>query len=249
MAKDERFVLRKAFVPPRPMYTRIPGQVPTKEAMAAVKAMEKPAPKFTPAMMLKQGGAYMTPTSVVNGLGLEKGQESSWIKFLETNLHAENEMVLRKAVMDKARGDNLNQALRRALLERSLMAYRGMRKSLVAVITPDELRKGEARGGTYAKRVPSADGKRFRYFYDEDKYKASRVAHISGEDASRTAIRGGIQKAVQNGGTEGCELKCLQPLVKRYGSKMVASVLDEDVKKSKRLTFKKGRLYASSGSK
>lgn len=239
----ERFVLRKGVVSMHPM-SRIPGQVPTKEAIAMLKLAQQPAPAFHPAMLERQGGAYLTPTAVVKGLGLEKGQESSWIKFLETNLRADNEVVLRKAVADKARDDKLPQPVRRAMLERAVGAYRWMKKSLVMVTTPDELCKaGEAKGGKYVKRVLSKDGNRYRYFYDEEKYKSWGGAHISGEEASRSAIRNGIQKAIQNGGPEGCDLKCLQPLVKRYGSKMVASVLDEDVKKNGKLKFAKGKLY------
>lgn len=246
----ERFVLSKGVVSMHPM-PRIPGQVPTREAIAMLKLAQQPAPAFHPAMLERQGGAYLTPTAVVNGLGLEKGQESSWIKFLESNLRADNELVLRKAVMDKARDDKLHPTVRRAVLERALGAYRWMKKSMVMVTTPDELLKagGEPKGGRYAKRVLSKDGKRYRYFYDEEKYKAWGGAHISGEEASHTAIRNGIQKAVQNGGTNGCELKCLQPLVKRYGHKMVAAILDEDVKKNGKLKFAKGKLYPVTGVK
>lgn len=243
----ERFILKKS-IHLAHAGGRIPGQVPSKETIALMRTMQDVPPKFHPAMLLQQGGAYLSPVSVVSGLGLDKAQESSWIKFLETNLRADNGLLLRKAIMAKAQGEGLNPALRNAILERSLMAYRDMRKSMVDVVTPDELRKGEAKGGAYTKRVTLASG-RHRYFYDDEKYKASKHAHISGEDASRTAIRSGIQKAVQTGGPKGCELKTLQPLVKRYGHKMVASVLDEDVKKNGKLRFKKGRLYSGSGVK
>jgi hypothetical protein len=240
----ERFVLTKAVAAWHPMQ-RVPGQVPTKEAIALLKFASKPAPKFNPAVLLKQDAAYLTPTSVVSGLGLEYGQEASWVKFLEASLRADNELLLRKAIIARAQGENMDPVQRRVVLERALSAYRDMRKSMIEVTTPDELLKGDPKGGRYVRRALAKDGKRYQYFYDEEQYKKWKGAHITGEEGSHTAIRNGVQKAIQNGGTNGCDLKCLQPLVKRYGHKMVASVLDEDVKKKKNLCFKKGRLYAA----
>lgn len=221
---------------------RIPGQVPSREAIDALRLAQQAPPKFTPAMMLRQGGAYMTPKSVVEGLGLDRAQESSWTKFLETTLHAPNEVVMRKAIMARTLNERMDPALRKAILERAIIAYRGLQKALIT--TPDELLKGEPKGGKYVRRVPNESKRGYRYFYDEEQYKKWGGAHMSGEEATTTAIRSGIQKAVQNAGAEGCDLKALKPLVKRYGSKAVASVLDDDVKKSGKVRYKNGRLFA-----
>lgn len=222
---------------------RIPGQVPSKEQLEMQRSLETPAPKYHPAMMLKQSGTYLSPRSIVKGLGMDRPLEISWEKFLETHIDSQNEMVLKKMISEKARGEKLDPFLRKALLERSAIAYRQMKKSMVVIVSSDELRKGEAKGGRYYKRVPSKDGKRHRYFYDEKAYKAWTGAHVSGEEATSEAITKGIGCAIEKAGKDGCDLKSLKPMVKKYGSKAVAGALSNGVKKS-RYMYKGGKLYA-----
>jgi len=103
-----------------------------------------------------------------------------------------------------------------------------------------KLEKADPKGGSYYRRVPKKVGKGFTYYYDEDKYKRSKNAHIKGEDAANSYI----QKTVftRAGNEKGCDVKELKDLVKRYGSKAVGSSL-KDAHKSGKLTFKKGKLY------
>jgi hypothetical protein len=83
--------------------------------------------------------------------------------------------------------------------------------------------KADARGGSYHRRVLSKKGK-YRYYYDEDKYRNSKDAHLNGEEASKEAIKKGVTGMLDKAnGT--CPLKEMSGLVKKYGSKMVGSVL------------------------
>jgi len=107
------------------------------------------------------------------------------------------------------------------------------------------LEKADPKGGKYFKRTSytSKSGKpRHRYFYDEDSYKKSKGAHVSGEDAERSYIDKCVTKAVEAGGKDGCSLKSLQPLVKKYGAKKVGAMLKERTSGGQ-LQYKRGKLY------
>lgn len=102
------------------------------------------------------------------------------------------------------------------------------------------LQKAEARGGTYYKRMPTAKAgnkKKWRYFYEQDKYDGRDDAHTGGEDNARTHLSRKIMKCV---GEKGCDAKAMGPLVKKFGAKKVAEVLREN-QKGGTLAFKKGR--------
>lgn len=99
-----------------------------------------------------------------------------------------------------------------------------------------ELFKAEARGGSYHRRVPRKSGKGYAYYYDEEKYKRSKGAHLDGEGAAKARIRSTVDKAMEAEGS--CPVERLKSLVKRYGAQMVG-----DVCKAGGYQFKKGKLY------
>lgn len=103
-----------------------------------------------------------------------------------------------------------------------------------------KLEKADARGGNYYRRVPKKSGKGYTYYYDEDKYKSSKNAHVKGQDAANSYIQKTVFKRASC--EKGCELKALTDLVKRYGSKQVGNSL-KDAHTSGKLTFKSGKLY------
>lgn len=107
---------------------------------------------------------------------------------------------------------------------------------------PEPFAKSDPRGGTYVKRVPKSGGG-FRYFYDEDKYDAHAGAHVSGPDAATAAITKAVNGHVEAAGKNGCELKAMHPLVKRYGAKMVGGYLNGAVKDGS-LVYRGKRLFA-----
>jgi hypothetical protein len=134
-------------------------------------------------------------------------------------------VVLRQNVLAKCREANFDDAMRRVVLQRALVGWRGMRKSLVQVVTPDDLKKAFTPGGTYHRRVPRASGKGYTYYYDEEKYRNSKNAHVSGEEAAHGYISGEVEKAVTAAGSKGCDVTAFKSLVKKYGAKQVGSVL------------------------
>jgi hypothetical protein len=105
--------------------------------------------------------------------------------------------------------------------------------------------KAQARGGKYHRRVPQPGGG-YRYFYDPEQYARHDGAHISGDDAARAAIRRAIEKHLEQASDGGCPIEQLQPLVKRYGARIVGAVLNSDVKEHGKLRFKNGKLFAKS---
>jgi len=234
-------------------WTRVPGQVPTKEDRQIVKyAMKKPKP-FKASMLLDHTEPRLSVDHVLDGLGFDPGKYNEWKKFLQKALAQENEVVMRKDLVSKMREEKLDSGLARALMQRSLMYRKGQLTKSTEVYSPDmirdmllmkrknyELEKAEAKGGNYYRRVAKKSGKGFTYYYDEDKYKRSRNAHVNGEDAANSYI----QKTVfsRAGGEKGCAVKELKDLVKRYGSKRVGSSL-KDAHTNGKLTFKKGKLY------
>ncbi len=252
--------MKKSFIiGPQFRLTKVPGQAPSPEVIAQlrmVREVSKPAPKFQPAMLLNHTDTVMRPAAVVQGLGFDYAKEQSWGKFLEKALRDDNEVSMRQQLFGRMNEEKLGPTLRRAILQRALSYRRGRLQKSVNVVTVDELRKSrsspepqfvlakaDARGGTYHRRVTNPKGKH-RYFYDPKKYAQSKGAHVSGEEASHTAIRKGVEMAME-AHPDGCPLSALQPLVKRYGSKVVGHVLNEDVTKAKKMRYKGGKLVKS----
>jgi len=322
---------------------KLGGQVPTRENLEMLKLVQSKPKDFNPMMLLDHTEPKLTVDSVLDGLGFDNAEYSTWRKFLQKAFDSDNEVILRKDLISKMMADRLNPQLRRALLQRAVVHYRGkMQKSktMVDVITMDEvklltqveacakkhglviddlrkaatggekrtynveghpevieqldkllltmnklgswgasrelvlsmdgdgphwlkvdgvngklekldtdkdsiamyslkLKKADARGGTYHRRVPRASGKGYTYYYDPDKYNRSSNAHIEGATAAKSQIQKGVQKLL-DGDTEGkgVELKAIKAIVKRYGAKACSDA----IKEMDNVTFKKGKL-------
>ncbi len=241
----EDLVKKSLFIPHSERFYRVPGQPPTRERIAALtlqKEAEKRPQGVTMARLMDGGRPMLSPQAIINGLGFDVVKSRNWGQFLEEAVtSANNELVLRKQVMDKAINEGMDSTLRRVILQRSLKHWRGLQKGVVQVVTPEELlEKAFTPGGNYHKRVPRKSGKGYNYYYDEDSYKRSKGRHVSGEEAGNEYIGTQIQKAVEEAGDGGCDIGTFEALVKKYGAKRVAGVMKEGGKYS----FKKGKLFA-----
>lgn len=234
-ALDKAYYLEPSAILP---HVRVPGQVPDRDTIEAMRlAKEQPRP-LSMARLLEHTEPRPTVSSIVSDLGFDLAQQNDWTKFLEKALGAaSNELTLRQDIMSKCLNDRLDGALRRAILQRSLVHWRGYRKSMVKIVTPIELKKAEARGGSYHRRVPTEKG--YRYYYDEQKYKASKSAHTSGLEATESYLTGKIQKCIEAAGKGGCGPEAFSDLVKRYGAKVVGDLLNKNA--GKLFEFQKGR--------
>jgi len=153
--------LKKAFtIPAGFKMQRIPGQVPAKSLERAAK-LDKMPKGSRAAQLLNHTDPMLSPNAVVKGLGFDMTKEGDWTKFLEEAFQTSpNELVLRKTIMEKALLEKQEPALRRAILERSLSYWRESRKSMVEVLTPDELlEKGTPFGGKTPKGYTKKKGK------------------------------------------------------------------------------------------
>lgn len=205
---------------PKFIISRWPGQVPTRahlEEQRAAKELAMPMP-FHPAMLYNPGGTYLTPASVLDGLGFDRAQESEWREFLGKAIQTPNELVLRQSLLSKMLNEKLDAPRRRQLFGRALSFYRDMRKSMVNVVTVDELRKS----GEYTGIVDRGQQG------DPDE-REKRVLQI-------------LNNRVANGGPCGVSLDKLGDVVKAYGSKLVAKALTKACAKGGTMTFKKGLL-------
>jgi len=146
---------RGAVGQPKFIISTWPGQVPSRmrlEEQKLAKEMAMPMP-FHPAMLFNPGGTYLTPASVVDGLGFDRAQESEWRQYLGKAIQTPNELVMRQSILSKMLGDKLDAPRRRALFGRALSFYRDMRKSMVNVVTVDELRKSAGEGSRGGKVI------------------------------------------------------------------------------------------------
>ena len=126
---------------PRFVLTKWPGQVPSRENIEALRlAKEEPKP-WSMARLLSQNGTYLSPLSVVDGLGMNQGQQKEWIGHLKKAATAHNELTFRQDIVGKMLQDRMNPDLRKAIFQRAMKFYKDMRKSMVEVKTPDELCK------------------------------------------------------------------------------------------------------------
>ena len=205
---------------PKFIISNWPGQVPTHqrlEEQRLAKELAMPMP-FHPAMLFNPGGTYLSPASVLEGLGFDRAQESEWRQFLGKALNASNELTLRQSILSKMLNEKLDAPRRRALLGRTLSYYRDMRKSMVNVVTVDELRKS-----THAGEIV-------------DKFQ-------QGDPATRVdRILEAINNRVANAGPPGIPLDKLWDVIKAHGSKAVAHVLTKACGPGGTMTFKKGML-------
>lgn len=197
-----------------------PGQVPTRmrlEEQRLAKEMAMPSP-FNPAMLFNPGGTYMTASSVVDGLGFDRAQESDWRQFMGKALSSPNELTLRQSMLSKMLNERLDAPRRRALFGRALSFYRDMRKSMVNVVTVDDLRKSDTYGGIVD-----------NFQQGDPEERIERVRQV-------------INNRVANAGPCGLSLDKLGDVVKAHGRDAVAQVLTKACAKSGHMTFKKGTL-------
>jgi 3'-phosphoadenosine 5'-phosphosulfate sulfotransferase (PAPS reductase)/FAD synthetase len=128
---------------PRFVMRTWPGQVPSRDNLEVLRQAQQPPPKWTPARMMAHDGAYLSPANVVQGIGLDRAKENEWTGLLKKASSHANELTFRQDIMGKMLTDKLDPSTRQALFQRAMSFYRDMRKSLVDVTTPDELRKSE----------------------------------------------------------------------------------------------------------
>jgi hypothetical protein len=98
---------------------------------------------------------YFTAAKVVDGLGLNKGQENDWTRHIAKAMKAPNELIMRQDLMSKMFEDKLDPDLRRELFARSMSLWKHGRVSKsVSVVTAGELKKAGPyigpRGGKWA---------------------------------------------------------------------------------------------------
>lgn len=231
---------------------RTGGQVPSRERLRDLAQAYRPPKPVTTARLLDSGKPVYRLSDVFSGLGLDPDAQASWQAMLGPVIEGSgNEVALRQAIYATMRERKADGALGSAVLERAIK-YRAekLNKSLEAphpncscqLVTVDELRKGEARGGTYYRRVMGKSG-RYRYYYDQDKYEGSPEAHLDGEGASKRAIKARVGALLEKAGKAGVPVAELKTLTKRYGAKRVAGVL-KSAQESGELSYKKGKLRA-----
>lgn len=221
---------------------RIPGQIPnTKELPKEVRnAVPMPKPATRDQIEAFEGNV-LTPEDVIRGLGFNPQEKDSWTRFIgQTARVAENEATFRKMVMERCREYQCNTELTRAISQRGLRYWLELQKAFVYCdpLSPDEFAKADPRGGKYHRRIPKPDGG-YRYIYDESQYQNRQDAHINGQDASLSYATKHVVNCVEQAGDQGCPMGGFKDLVKKFGSKLVASVLQNNA--NGKLTFKGGK--------
>jgi hypothetical protein len=223
---------------------RVHGLIPSRDNIEAMRLAQTPAPKFNAAMLLQHTDPVLRVEGITKGLGLDTARETSWNKFLDDQLNGgTNELVMRKALYERMMGERMEPTLRRALFQKAMNYYRGkMKKSLVQVVTPDELlEKAEARGGSYHRRVPKKKGKGFDYIYDPDKYAGREDAHVSGDEAKKARITKAVSTLVEGSEKGCCGVSDMKTLAKKFGSKEVASHLKKQCADGGSMEYKGGK--------
>lgn len=231
----------QSFIVPEFRTARVGGQVPSRENLELMRLAQTPAPKFDAAMLL-QPNPVLRVEGITKGLGLDVVRMNSWNKFLDDQLNGgTNELVMRKALYGRMMNERMDPTLRRALFQRSMSYYREkMKKSLVQVVTPDDiLEKAEARGGSYHRRVTNSKGKH-RYYYDPEKYASSKDAHVSGGEAKKACITKAVSTLVE-GAEKGCGVEEMKGIAKKFGSKEVASHLKKQCAEGGTMEYKGGK--------
>lgn len=138
--------LEKSFVIPAAFrLQRMPGQVPSKERLEALRlerSLEEKPKQPELAEMMRNDNPRGSASSAVDDLGMDARARSGWKSFLEKAVAAApNELVLRQSVVAQTREAKMEPELRQAILDRALSYWRTVRKSLVEVVTVDELKK------------------------------------------------------------------------------------------------------------
>jgi len=232
-------------------HARVPGQVPSRENLELMKLAQTKPPGVSVARLLALDEPVLAVSHIVDNLGLDTACRNDWTQFLEKALQgATNELTLRQDIISKCLNERLDGVLRLAIMQKALSYWRAYKKSVVQIVTSDELlekskhhegnktmNKAEARGGKYHRRVPTENGKH-KYYYDEDQYRNREDAHMNGEDELKKYLSGKVQKCILKAGDNGCDIKAFESLVKKYGAKIVSDVLRKNT--GKLFTFQKG---------
>jgi len=234
--------MRKSYVIPAAFKkAKVPGQVPHAEGRAIMQSVTQRPPARKASMLLDHDGPRLSINHVVGNLGMDPAVESGWRQYLTGVLKkGYNELVVRQQLMQKLVDDKVEPELRKALFQRSMSYYRGLKKSMVDVSPLSELKKAEARGGSYHRRTPKTGGG-YRYYYDEEKYNTSTDAHLSGKDARKSCIKKGIGGAIDGSEGKGCDLREFKSLAQKHGSSEVANMIRGGVK-SGDYKYAKGKL-------
>jgi hypothetical protein len=224
----------KSLLPPSRPVMRMPGQIATKEQIELQRLAERRAVEPDLNEYLKDGAPIYRPEAVMKGLMLDNGAQSELRRILE---QTDSELALRQSVYAFYKSRDLDPAVGRVLLHRSVNYYRNsLTKALVLSVESDKLEKAVARGGSYHRRIPKQGGG-YRYIYDEDTYRKAKDAHISGDEATQGYLRSSVEKCLSKGP---CGAEAFKSLVEKHGSKAVANVLRESVKKGT-VVYKAGK--------
>lgn len=146
MAKDNLDKSLSLPAPPRFVINPIPGQVPNRDRIEALRLAKEMPAKYSVGRLLQHDGAYLSPVNVVDGIGLDRVKQQEWIGHLNKAVRSTNELTFRQDIMGKMLHDRMDGATRQALFQRAMGFYRDMRKSMVSITTPDELRKASGLG-------------------------------------------------------------------------------------------------------
>jgi hypothetical protein len=220
--------LFKAFiVPPNFAMESHPGQVPLNvRAQNLEKMLAKPK-ELTEADLFRDTSNRFTSGSVLDGLGLDRAVSEDYRKFLDGQVRAvPNETRFRQEVVERMLGDKLPPELRRVLADRAVTFYRYTKSLQKAILSLDDLRKAEPRGGSYFRRVTSGNG--HRYYYNPDKYLTRDDAHVSGPEI----VKERLAKRLSDVAGDGAKLKeTFEALSKRWGKATVQEALAHAIEK------------------
>ena len=112
------------------------------EQREAQRLMEAKPRQDGAAAMMERNEAILTPAKIVDNLGMNPQQQLQWTRFLrDAAIGSPNEIILRQTLFQKFRNERLDPDLRSAIFQRAMSYVRDVRKSLLEVYTPDELRK------------------------------------------------------------------------------------------------------------
>ena len=200
--------------------TKWPGQVPSRENIDMLRYTKEMPKEPTVAQLFAHSGTYLSPRSVIDGLGLNKAQEQEWSQFLHKALRSPNELVMRHEVVGKMLADRMDPDLRRALFQRALSCYRDLRKSQVEVVTVDELKKSDKTEQAYI-----VENKQ----QGDPEERMERIIEL-------------VCNRIANGGQEGLSLDNLADITKNYGTTLTAKALNNACAKNGVLIYQNGML-------
>ncbi len=178
---------------------------------------------------------------VFRGLPPDAIDEAHWSPLLSDLVAtSRDEVTLRTTVAENMLHAGISPGVRRIVLERVLSLFRATTAKSMLLVLPTELlslRKGEARGGTYHRRVPKPGGG-YRYYYDPEQYEARTDAHDHGPDVQKKYIAGRVERAVDRAGAKGCSLQDFAGLCRKHGAETVRAVINDLP-----LEYRNGRLH------